>query len=278
MKLKILFLIIILFIYFFIIFLKKYHIDFYNFNLNYYTKYMNMFNIYELDYINYSIKYSYIEYLINIYFFILSFFNKSYKNILSYLSFSHSIKNNNINSLRFSLGTLYFSKQYYLKAKKIIDYKNINISEIINDDNIYFYGLGWDLKNNHFKIYFRYYDFNKLKNKYKKIILIKNKNLNNNKNYNEDFLKNGILSLTFIKNKLIEEKIYFFKNNDQNAYLFTNKRGKITQESNLNLENKYYYKINKNGKNILNKYNKNNYKLDTINYKNYNQFILYYSL
>ena len=272
MKKLIFVLILVLIIINIIVLIKNYHIEYYKFNFNNFNNYFNKFSNDEIEYINYCMKNSIYEFLLNIVYYILSIFNIFSKNIYSYVTFSHSVNDNKVNSSRLSIGTLYFPKSYFNIANKVIKGRNINIKSIENDKNLFFNGLGWDLMNDHFKIYYRYNDYNKLKKKFKK--LYKNKNKFN-------YAKKGIISLTYKDNKLFETKLYLYENkntNNETAYLFTSLRGAVIQHSNLDINTNFYDKINDTGKNIVYKYKKNNYLIDTINITNKDNFIIYYSL
>lgn len=270
MKKLIIVLVLVLIIINIIVLIKNYHFEYYKFNFTNFNNYFNKFSSDEIEYINYCMKNSIYEFLLNIVYYILSIFNIFSKNIYSYATFSHTVSNNTVNSTRLSIGTLYFSKSYFKIANKVIQGRNINIKSMENDKNLFFNGLGWDLKNKQFKIYYRYNDYNKLKKKFKK--LYKNKSKFN-------YSKKGIISLTYKDNKLFETKLYLYENtNNETAYLFTNLRGTVIQHSDLDINTNFYDKINDTGKNIVDKYKKNNYQIDTINITDKDNFIIYYSL
>lgn len=178
---------------------------------------------------------------------------------LSYFTYSHHIYNNKINSSRIAFGSSIHHKLLYKYALDVLNFKNIKC-EIFPNKNIIFGGLGWDIKNNLFKIYFRFFDYRKLNSKFKKIINKKYKN------------KSGLLSITYKNTSIYERKVYIY---DKDTILISKKRKEIQKDLKKHtlLKN-----ITKKGNLIINKYNKEGYYLDTINYRDKNNYILYFPL
>ena len=212
----------------------------------------------EIEYINKCIDLSYYELLRVFYYIKYPFFKK-----LSYFTYSHRIKDNHINSSRIAYGTVSMPKQLYKYVLPILQEKKINC-ELKPSKNIDFYGIGWDIEKNHFKLYFIFYDYTKIPGIYKKLL----PNM-------DDKYKEGLLSITYLKNTLFERKVYTYPKNKYFAILKSeNREEKQHEYKNINLENK----INDIGKKILKKYNRSGYMLDTITYKNKNDYTFYFPL
>ena len=224
----------------------------------------------EKKYINFCINLSFLE--------ILRIFHPTYNLIkkLSFFTYSHEINHKNINSGIISYGSTVLNKYLYQNAKKILIQRNIKLPLSLNN-NLLFYGLGWDFIKNTFRIYLIFKNFNKLPKKYQNLSYKKN-----------NLLSSGLVAWTYQNNsKLIETKIYRYPKTSPNmkdtynmAILSSDKRKYVPQyDINYNIKdnnNILKNNINKMGKNILKIYNKFNYKIDTIAYNNKNNFTLYF--
>ena len=164
------------------------------------------------------------------------------------------------------MGTLYNNKKYFDKAEKILNERNINILNIL-DENTHFNGIGWDINNNYFKIYFTFDNKDKLPYKFKKLI---------SEDKGKDYLNSGIISITYLNNIEYEEKVYLYKKDSLNAKLLTNLRGVINQIY-CKYSEYWYNKVNKNEKKIIKIYNKYGYRIDTVNYLDENNYTLYFT-
>ena len=213
----------------------------------------------EKKYIKYCINHSYWELFRPIYILYDPFIRR-----LSYMTYSHRIKNNKVNSSRIAYGSCLNTKNTYQQALLVLNEKGIQC-EIIPNNNIVFGGLGWDIKRNHFKIYFRFYNYSLLENSIKELLpYMKNK------------CKSGILSITYHSktNKILEKKLYCYSKDNINVNLISKFRNEIQQ--NCILGKKYNSKFCKKGKKLLKIYEKNGYQLDTLTYKSKNNYTMYF--
>jgi hypothetical protein len=177
---------------------------------------------------------------------------------LSFFSYSHRVTKGNINKSRIAYGSVMSPNQAYKFSLPILKERKIKIPCSVGS-NLFFGGLGWDIDNNEFKIYYRFDDFDKLLDEYRKL------------SKGDNYLKKGILSWTYRDNKLIETKVYRYPLNKSETYLFSNKRTDIQKDRNYNID-----EINDIGKEIIAKYAEKYYKLDTITVKNKDNFTLYF--
>lgn len=191
---------------------------------------------------------------------------------LSFLSFSHeyNIEEDEIKHGRLACGSILNYDMAFTDALEILKERNIIIPEYLVK-KCRFGGLGWDFNTNNFKIYFRFFNKNILKNikfvkKYSKEI-----NKIGNKYWNE-----GIISLTYNKKNIIEEKVYLypkykdFKEN-HNTIMICSKRGIINQTDIHNKNEFEYEKID----NLINQYKDEKIELDTIS-KHKNKITIYF--
>lgn len=184
---------------------------------------------------------------------------------LSYITFSHIIKDDIINSSRFSIGSIMLPNLSLNYALDILKDRNIILPKYLLSDDYKFGGLGWDLDNDYFKVYFRCLNKNFFyihKNIYlncrnKKIF----KKIQNEYKSNK-YWKEGILSFTYKNNKLYEKKIYVYPKYNKKyltTYMLSNIRGIIKQNDINN-----YNTNDKIEKKLIEKYNNRNFKLDTV--------------
>ena len=180
---------------------------------------------------------------------------------LSFISYSHKIKNNNVESDRFAIGSILLPNLSLMYAMDILKERNIILPEyLLLDKNIKFYGLGWEFKNKIFKIYFRIFGKKNIK-KTHLFQLIKNKKIikafNTPKYWDE-----CLISFSYKNNKLYENKIYLYPKYNSKinyTYMISDKRGIIKQYDYFEDNNSNNYL----SQNIINKYKKIDMYLDT---------------
>ena len=208
----------------------------------------------EKEYIFSCINVSFLELFKKIYF-IDPFIQK-----LSYFTFSHNCKNNDINSSRIAYGSTMCHNYVYKYAINVLRERNIKC-EIEPGYNYNFGGLGWDIQNDIFKIYFRFINHRDLKDEYKK--LVPSTNI-------ED---SGILSISYNNGKIVEKKIYTYPKDKWYTILKSDKRQDIQIDTD---DIKWESKLNHIGSSIVEKYKKDKYKLDTITFKDKMNYTLYF--
>lgn len=265
MKYKVLFLIIIVVILVILVILTAYR--FVNFNKVVHQWHCD--NIYsfhekltekENKYINECISMSYWELLRPFYAIYDPFIKR-----LSYFTYSHRIVNGILNSSRIAYGSVINPGKAYIAAQSVLDERKIQCEITIND-NIVFGGLGWDIDNGHFKVYYRFFNYKDL-NSYYKYLLPET----NNK------CDSGIISITYDSNgKILERKIYCYPKNEMIAKLKSQLREDIQQDCTGN--EKWELKLNRTGKKILKLYKKNGYKLDAITFKDKMNYTIYFPM
>ncbi len=111
-------------------------------------------------------------------------------------TYSHKIYKGSINSSRFACGHLGNKKNILDIVHKVMKKRNLELSE---NELKYFYGLGWDFKEEHFKVYTYHPDAEGLSTTQ---MMLKKK-------LNKFSSKKNFIGLTlYKKNKKIEQKIY----------------------------------------------------------------------
>jgi hypothetical protein len=135
----------------------------------------------------------------------------------SHLTFSHCCKNGNVDSTRLALGVPTARefgelRAFTNKCQKIFSEKGIDVSSYLQPQySMRLSGLGWCLKDDGFKIYLLYDsigiihpDFKDLLNLYPVGDL-------------SQYKDNGLVSLTYKENKLVEHKLYLYKEDELEA-------------------------------------------------------------
>jgi len=214
----------------------------------------------EQNYIQKCINTSYWELLRPLYFIFDPFIRR-----LSYFTYSHRIKNGKANSSRIAYGSAINHKKAYENARNVLAERKI-VCEIVPDQNINFGGLGWDIENGHFKIYFRFFNYEKLSPKYKKLL-----------SDMSDYCKSGLLSITYDNNgNIFERKIYCYPKNEKVANLKSETRNDIQQDCNKDID--WSSKVCNIGRRILDTYKKDEYRLDAITYKDKRNYTMYFPI
>lgn len=183
---------------------------------------------------------------------------------LSYFTFSHKVTNGKINSGRIAYGSVINHLEAYKYSLEVLREKQI-ICEITPGKNILFGGLGWDIENNYFKVYFRFNDYRKIPDTFKKLLPDMSHSHTS-----------GIISITYGKNnKIVERKVYYYPKNELVAKLVSDKRKETQVDINSSIH-KYKKQVGEQGKKLLELYEKNGYSLDTMTYKNKMNYTFYF--
>lgn len=195
-------------------------------------------------------------------------------------SFSHRIQGDSIDSNRFAVGGYSQKQKIQEFAAKVLAEKNIQADTWAANDKII--GLGWDLEQEHFKIYWHYEDLMKLENPQLQELMTK---INR-----QDYYPFGLVSVTFKKNEPIEHKVYLAMtatamNIEKTKFPFadeiihinhmvTNLRGVVPQ---LDLRGEGVAKILPSpAQRIISQYKKLGLSVDTITYEDAQKHTLYF--
>tara|TARA_B100001123_G_scaffold378119_1_gene446017 strand:+ start:153 stop:962 length:810 start_codon:yes stop_codon:yes gene_type:complete len=184
---------------------------------------------------------------------------------LSFITYSHQLKDNDVISKRFAIGSIMLPNLSLFYALDIFKDRNITLPNYLFKKNYIFGGLGWDFNKDLFKVYFRCLNSNFIKNKDSLHIINEIKKTNKKKinrilkDYKtKKYWKEGLISFTYKNNKLYEKKLYLYpKYSYKNiTYMLSDKRGIIIQEDIINKNNSIQ-------NDIIDDYKKINFELDT---------------
>jgi hypothetical protein len=190
----------------------------------------------------------------------------------SYYTYSHRVKGDSVNSSRIAYGSVNHPEAAWAAARRVIEKRAIQLPAGLADDNP-FYGLGWDIEEGLFKVYFRTLDWRRLPPSLADLVV--------DYNWNEH-RPEALLSLTWAENRVVERKVYLYpidqvgKQGVQGqARMITDARGEVIQED-LLPDGVIPYDLNDTGKRILALYEEIGEPLDTIAYKGPQDFTLYF--
>lgn len=190
----------------------------------------------------------------------------------SYYTYSHRVKGETVNSSRIAYGSVHNPEHAYEAAKPVIEHRGVRLPAGLAEENL-FYGLGWDVEEGLFKVYFRTLDWRKLPPELSDLVL--------DYNWNEH-LPEALLSLTYAENELFERKVYLYPKQSVDtpgvrgqARMITDNRGEVLQDD-LAPSSVIPYDLNATGKAILEKYKEIGEPLDTIAYTSPDDFTLYF--
>jgi len=190
----------------------------------------------------------------------------------SYYTFSHRVKGKEVNSSRIAYGSVLHPEPAYQAAGPVLEHRGIVVSEAL-EQNTKFYGLGWDMEEDQFKVYFRTLDWTQLHPEFRDM----------GQGYDPaEHLKEALISVTFSGGTEMERKLYLYPNEDNLpsgvqgfARMITDRRGEVAQED-VGPGKVSQYTFNETGREIIEKYAEIGETLDTVAYKSENDYTLYF--
>lgn len=185
---------------------------------------------------------------------------------LSFFTYSQRVQKNKVNKSRVAYGSTVRPALAYRYALKVLEERCIQ-PPLQPDDNLIFYGLGWDIEEGHLKLYYRFLDFDILNDEYKKL----------ERKGSAKYSRSGLLSWTFdSNNKVLETKLYRYPLDELEAHMFSSIRA--DRQVDCKKDSSWKDKINEIGQKIVAKYGEGNYLLDTITIKDKDHFTLYFPM
>ena len=157
-------------------------------------------------------------------------------------------------------------------ASSVLKYRGLELPQELKENND-FYGLGWDIQEDQFKIYYRSSNWQELHPALSELTSQRD---------SKSHLKEALVSFTFTGNQVSERKVYLYpKERPENtsirgtALMLTSSRGQIEQDD-LASSSQLPYKINGLGQRIVELYRSIPEQLDTISYRSHDDFTLYF--
>lgn len=182
---------------------------------------------------------------------------------LSFFSYSQRIAKNKVNKSRIAYGATILPSQVYPLALKVINERGLKPPKL--NDDITFYGLGWDIEEGHLKVYYRFNDIRKIPDEFQLLT----------KTSTDEYLDQGLISWIYSKdNTILERRIYRYPKSGEEAHLISDRR--MDRQVDSKVDDKWKDQINQEGRDILALYGRHNHLLDTITMKDKDHFTLYF--
>ena len=190
----------------------------------------------------------------------------------SYYTYSHRVKGDQANSSRMAYGSVLRPKEALAAARPVLAMRGLTLPDGLEEGNE-FYGLGWDLEEELFKVYFRTLDWRRLPASLSDLVVDYNWN---------DHRPEALLSFTYRQKELFERKVYLYPSEAPSqdgvrgqARMITDGRGEVVQDD-LAQSGVIPYDLNETGQAILEKYRSIGESLDTIAYNDSQDFTMYF--
>lgn len=190
----------------------------------------------------------------------------------SYYTYSHRVKGTSVNSSRIAYGSVAHPEEAFEPAKVVLEHRAIELPSSLTL-NTRFYGLGWDLEQEQFKVYFRALEWTQLHPDFRDLA---------GDHAPQEHRPEALLSVTYRGNELEERKLYLYPtekhlpNGVQGfARMMTDRRGEVAQED-LDPQSLAHHDFNQAGKEIIEKYEEIGEPLDTVAYQSKDNFTLYF--
>lgn len=190
----------------------------------------------------------------------------------SYYTYSHRVKGDKVNSSRIAYGSVKHPEQAFAAAEVVLNHREIELPESLVH-NTKFYGLGWDMEDNQFKVYFRALDWSNLHPEFLKLA---------GSHKPQEHREEALLSITYESDIISERKLYLYPKDEflpngvrGFARMMTDRRGEVAQED-LDPTNVEGHTYNQTGRDLIKKYEKIGEPLDTVAYHSEDNFTLYF--
>ena len=190
----------------------------------------------------------------------------------SYCTYSHRVKGKRVNSSRAGFGSLVAPERLQGPALKVLEERGVSVdAELVEAEYSAFYGLAWDCRKEHFKIYFRVQHEHLQTECFRSLL------------QQVETRGDGLVSYTWQKGQLAETKVYVYPEPDpslpggtlRQAHMVTSERGVVPQFD-VGAPEDWLERINPIGKRIVKMYEDLGFQLDTIAYEDPENYTLYF--
>lgn len=194
---------------------------------------------------------------------------------LSYYSYSHRICGDSVNSSRIAWGTVLYPDKLAEAAREVLLSRGIVIDRyFFGSGNSSFYGLGWDLAERHFKIYFRVQQVKLLPQPELQELVARSPS---------PFRQEALVSFTYESDALIESKVYLYPQpgaevETHRTLMVTDRRGPVPQDDIAGSESHQalLQRLSPPGRAIVAKYLEIGLTTDTVAFEREERYTLYF--
>lgn len=205
---------------------------------------------------------------------------------ISFYSFS-AIVNDDVHPDRYAVGTFNPNQHIINLVEKVFEEyditNSVDLNVLFDNDNLKFYGLGWDYGQNHLKVYMM---SDNIENWFDWINEYALQELQESDEDIQNMMKNidsrGLVSITFNSNskQVVDRKIYLYPTDERPVYMITQSRGIVQQHDIMPFENEdtdtsKFNDFPENVKKLLIFFDDNDINLDTYSVQN-DTYTLYF--
>ena len=193
----------------------------------------------------------------------------------SYYSYSHRVQGDRVNSSRLAYGSVLHPAEALAAALPVLKERGITTDPFFLESPLSkFYGLGWDIQEEQFKLYFRVQPLQLLPGQLSGLLA----------DYVlDDHRDEGLVSFTYTRNQLSESKVYLYPKSSLNlpagvqgqASMVSDQRGLVTQYD-LSQPDQWAARLSPPGQKILQLYRELDEELDTIQWQDEQSYTLYF--
>ncbi|MBS2037834.1 hypothetical protein JST97_22810 [bacterium] len=193
----------------------------------------------------------------------------------SYYSYSHRVEGERVNSSRLAYGSVLHPAEALQAALPVLSERAVVLDDyFLQACQSKFYGLGWDILEEQFKVYFRVQPVRQLPASLAH--LLAGYDLNEHR-------EEGLVSFTFTQNKLSESKVYLYPKSSLNlpagaqsqASMVSDRRG-LVRQFDLSQPEQWVHRLSPPGQKILQLYGELDEELDTIQWQDNQNYTLYF--
>jgi hypothetical protein len=178
-------------------------------------------------------------------------------------SYSHRVEGERVNSSRLAYGSVSRPEEAWQAARPVVAERGLHLPEFCLKSPVSrFYGLGWDILERQFKVYFRV-----LRLAEAPLELLQGQSLPGHR-------EEGLLSFTYTDGLLSESKVYLYPlDTPGEARMVSDRRGVVAQHD---VQPAQRWELNNLGQSIVALYKEFGEELDTITYQDSDNFTLYF--
>lgn len=182
----------------------------------------------------------------------------------SYYSYSHRVEGEQVNSSRLAFGSVLHPEEAGDAALPVLRERGLEMPRLPHSR---FYGLGWDVLEQQFKIYLRVVEMANLPPTLSPLLEPYDLSAHRSE---------GLVSFTYTAGTLSETKVYLYPLDVAGeARMVTDRRG-LVRQLDVDSPTEWSERINATGRRILQKYRERNETLDTIAFQDPDHFTLYF--
>jgi hypothetical protein len=194
---------------------------------------------------------------------------------LSFYSYSHRIHGDAVNSSRLAWGTVLYPDKLRDSARQVVVDRGLDVAPyFFESSNSLFYGLGWDLAEQQFKVYFRVPDMLRLPQAELRALAARARARTGGA---------GLVSFTFVAGALHESKVYLYPSPRSRAtthrtLMVTDRRGVVPQDDIVGHEKHaaWVRRLSSPGRAIVQRYQSIGLTADTVAFEDRDRYTLYF--